>query len=62
MQNANTDGEIVTLSSADPLNMAGILVPGARAAVNSGRMVTFRDGVAVDVEPSSAVVTLQAAG
>jgi hypothetical protein len=42
--------------------MAGIVVPGARVAVNSGRLVTFRDGVAGDTEPSSAVVTLQATG
>jgi hypothetical protein len=42
--------------------MTGIVVPGARVAVNSGRIVTFRDGVAVDVEPSSPVITLQAAG
>ncbi len=39
-------GERVTVSAADPLNMAGILVPGERVAANSGRQVTFSDGVA----------------
>jgi ATP-dependent Lhr-like helicase len=62
LKNERAESEVVTLSSADPLNMTGIVVPGARVAVNSGRIVTFRDGVAVDADPSSAVITLQAAG
>jgi ATP-dependent Lhr-like helicase len=61
-ESGTAESETVTLSSADPLNMAGIVVPGARVAVNSGRLVTFRDGVAVDADPSTAVITLQAAG
>ena len=43
-------GETVTLSAADPLNLAGILVPGERVPAISGKVVAFRDGVAV--EPS----------
>jgi ATP-dependent Lhr-like helicase len=38
-------GEKVTLFAADPLNLAGIIVPGDRVAANSGALVTFRDGV-----------------
>jgi ATP-dependent Lhr-like helicase len=41
------NGETVTLSAADPLNLVGILVPGDRIPAISGRTVTFRDGVAV---------------
>jgi ATP-dependent Lhr-like helicase len=41
------NGETVTLSAADPLNLVGILVPGDRVPAISGRTVTFRDGVAV---------------
>jgi ATP-dependent Lhr-like helicase len=41
-------GERVTVAAADPLNMAGILVPGERVPANSGRLVTFCDGVAVE--------------
>ena len=41
-------GETVTLSAADPLNLVGILVPGERIPAISGRIVVFRDGVAVD--------------
>ena len=44
-------GETVTLSAADPLNLVGILVPGERVPAISGKLVAFRDGVAV--EPGS---------
>ena len=40
-------GQTITLSAADPLNLVGILVPGERVPAISGRVVTFRDGVAV---------------
>jgi len=43
-------GEALTLSAADPLNLAGILVPGERVPAISGRTVSFRDGVAVPNE------------
>jgi len=42
-------GETVTLSAADPLNLVGILVPGERVPAISGRTVSFRDGVAVNL-------------
>jgi ATP-dependent Lhr-like helicase len=44
-------GELVTISAADPLNLVGIIVPGERIPAISGRVVTYRDGVAADVEP-----------
>jgi ATP-dependent Lhr-like helicase len=40
-------GLSVTISSADPLNLVGILVPGERVPAISGRAVTYRDGVSV---------------
>jgi ATP-dependent Lhr-like helicase len=45
---ARPSGEIKTISAADPLNLVGIVVPGERVPANSGRLVAFRDGVAVD--------------
>jgi ATP-dependent Lhr-like helicase len=45
MRHDPSSGELVTVSAADPLNMAGILVPGERVVGNSGRLVTFSDGV-----------------
>lgn len=40
-------GEFITLSAADPLNLAGILTPGARVPAVAGNRVLFRDGVPV---------------
>jgi ATP-dependent Lhr-like helicase len=40
--------ETISISAADPLNLAGIIVPGERVAAISGRYVTYRDGVAVE--------------
>jgi ATP-dependent Lhr-like helicase len=42
------NGEMLTISAADPLNLAGILVPGEKVPGISGHFVSFRDGVAVD--------------
>ena len=53
-------GETVTVSAADPLNMAGILVPGERVAANSGKFVTFRDGVVAEEEPATVISGLAA--
>jgi ATP-dependent Lhr-like helicase len=39
--------ETITLSAADPLNLVGIVVPGERIPAISGKIVIFRDGVAV---------------
>ena len=52
--------EIVAVSAADPLNLVGILVPGDRVAANSGRIVAFRDGVAVPPEERPGVAVLAA--
>jgi ATP-dependent helicase Lhr and Lhr-like helicase len=41
-------GEVITVSAADPLNLAGIVVPGEKVAANSRQYVSFRDGVVVE--------------
>jgi ATP-dependent helicase Lhr and Lhr-like helicase len=43
-------GELATISAPDPLNLVGIVVPGERVAANSGRVVAFRDGAAVETD------------
>ncbi|MGH8337967.1 MAG: Lhr family helicase, partial [Gammaproteobacteria bacterium] len=47
-------GEIVTVSAADPLNLVGILLPSDRIAANSGKTITFRDGVPSETADSAA--------
>ena len=41
-------GESVRLSAADPLNLLGIVVPGARVPALRGHAVVYRDGLAVE--------------
>jgi ATP-dependent helicase Lhr and Lhr-like helicase len=48
MRSLPLNGERITLSAADPLNLVGILVPGERVAAISGRTVSYRDGVAIE--------------
>ncbi len=48
MRNIQPTGEIITISAADPLNLAGIVVPGERVPAISGKHVSFRDGVVVE--------------
>jgi ATP-dependent Lhr-like helicase len=40
------EGERVTLNATDPLNLVGVIVPGARVPAVRTRRVTFVDGVA----------------
>jgi len=61
MRKQQPSGEIITVSAADPLNLAGILVPGERVASNSGRYVSFRDGVALAQEERTSVIPISAA-
>ena len=51
-------GELITLAAADPLNLVGIIVPGERVAANSGKLVAFRDGVAVEPPEHSTVIRM----
>jgi ATP-dependent Lhr-like helicase len=60
MRQQPPSGETVTVSAADPLNMAGILVPGERVAANSGKFVTFRDGLVAEEEPAMVISGLAA--
>ncbi len=60
-RNLPATGETITVSAADPLNLAGIVVPGERVAANSGRLVSFRDGVALPAGERASVIPLTAA-
>ena len=47
LRHAEAEGEMVTLSAVDPLNLVGILSPGERVPALPGNRVTYRDGVPV---------------
>ncbi len=46
-RNALPSGETVTLSAADPLNLVGIVIPGARVPALSKGLIVLRDGAFV---------------
>lgn len=43
-------GELVVLSSADPMNLTGIILPGEKIAISAHTHIVFRDGVVVAVQ------------
>jgi ATP-dependent Lhr-like helicase len=50
-------GETVRINAADPLNLVGIITPGARVASVHTNAVVFRDGVVVSVEEGRKVTS-----
>ncbi|MGH7855306.1 MAG: Lhr family helicase, partial [Candidatus Binatia bacterium] len=44
-----TAEETVMISTADPLNLLGIITPGARVSPYSNQMIAYRDGIPVGV-------------
>jgi ATP-dependent Lhr-like helicase len=44
-----TDGNVIVISAADPLNLTGILVSGERIRAIASNRIAYRDGVAVSV-------------
>jgi ATP-dependent Lhr-like helicase len=57
MKNLPLTGETITISAADPLNLAGIVVPGERVPAISGKYVTFKDGVLIET-PEAPVLSM----
>jgi ATP-dependent helicase Lhr and Lhr-like helicase len=49
VRRAQTSGELVAVSGADPLNLVGSIVPGPTVSSLAGNRVLYRDGVAVAV-------------
>ena len=56
------NGAVVTVSGADPLNLAGILTPGQRVPALPTNRVTYRDGTPESVEISGYVSHLETRG
>jgi len=49
-----TDGVVVQLSAADPLNLTGVILPGPRVPAQRPRTITLKDGVVEQPGASSA--------
>ena len=52
-------GEVIVISAADPLNLVGILTPGARVPAQAGNRILFRDGVPIAALVAGEVEALQ---
>ena len=49
MRRTPADGGLVTISAADPLNLAGIVTAGERVRAASRRRIVYRDGMPLAV-------------
>jgi len=59
MRRKALDGKWLSLSAADPLNLIGILTPGARLPALTGNRLLYRDGLPVAVFAAGEVKFLQ---
>ena len=59
VRRSERDGEMVRVNAADPLNLAGVITPGARVAALHSNAVTFRDGLPVAIEEGRSVRSLE---
>jgi ATP-dependent helicase Lhr and Lhr-like helicase len=57
MKNIPPSAEIITISAADPLNLAGIVVPGDRVPAISGKYLSFKDG-ALEETPETPILSM----
>jgi ATP-dependent Lhr-like helicase len=63
---SKTEGELIVINAADPLNLVGILTPGARITAITANRILLRDGlpiaalVAGEVKPLGEAVDLDA--
>ncbi|MBC7789472.1 MAG: DEAD/DEAH box helicase [Anaerolineae bacterium] len=55
IRRADPSGELIGISAADPLNLAGILTPGERVSALATNRVVYRDGVAMAAREKGAV-------
>ncbi|HEY5705471.1 MAG TPA: DEAD/DEAH box helicase [Terrimicrobiaceae bacterium] len=53
------EGQSITISGADPLNLAGILAPGPRIAAIAAHRILLRDGVPVAALKAGKVISLE---
>ena len=54
------NGELISLSAADPLNLVGILTPGARLPALTGNRLLYRDGLPIALYAGGEVRFLEA--
>ena len=58
IRKSSSNGELITLSAADPLNLQGILTPGARIPAFTANRILFRAGLPIAALESREIRTL----
>jgi ATP-dependent Lhr-like helicase len=58
IRKAQPNGELITLSAADPLNLQGIITPGPRIAAITANRILFRDGLPIAALEAGEIRTL----
>jgi ATP-dependent Lhr-like helicase len=58
IRKTSSNGELITLSAADPLNLQGILTPGGRIPAFTSNRILFRDGLPIAALESREIRTL----
>ena len=61
MRTHPADGALVTVAAADPMNLAGIVIPGDRVTAVPGKTLTWRDGLPAEIPIAATTATLPAA-
>ncbi len=59
MRRREATGELVAISAADPLNLAGIITPGERLPARPGNRVLLRDGAPIACQRAGEVAFLE---
>jgi ATP-dependent Lhr-like helicase len=57
VRRAGDEEVTIVIAAADPLNLVGIILPGARVPAGSGQAIALRNGVPVDVAPLGALLS-----
>ncbi|MBC7170822.1 MAG: hypothetical protein H5U40_00255 [Polyangiaceae bacterium] len=60
VRRSKPDGELISVSGADPLNLVGLITPGPRVPATSRYRVLYRDGVPIAYTEGSEVHRLAA--
>ena len=58
MRRHPASGQFITISGADPLNLAGILTPGEKVASSANNRLLFRDGVPIAAREAGTLIEL----
>jgi len=57
VRRGHPEQETVVISSADPLNLVGILTPGPRVSPYSNLAIAYRNGVPVEIGPLGVILS-----